>query len=263
MANRAAWWTGGLAVGLLGGAVLGWGAPAVAAQSPARQVPDARAGYVKYASGTDSITAYIAYPSRADPAPAVLVIHEDLGMSDFVRDATQRLAQNGYVVIAPDLLSRRGGTPASPDSARQLTASLNRDSITQDLDAAVTYLQGLKPVQGANIVVIGFGWGGGESFRYATHNQSLRAFIVCYGAEPEVADLARIRAPGYGVYAEGDMRTKDLMNLDFAMHHAKVRYRFKVYRKTEHAFLRTASRSKTAAEAWSDVIDFLEASLRY
>jgi dienelactone hydrolase len=78
-----------------------------------------------------------------------------------------------------------------------------------------------------------------------------------------VADLGRIRAPRYGVYAEGDVRTKDLMNLDFAMHHAKVRYRFKVYRKTEHAFLRTASTSKAAAEAWSDVIDFLAASLRY
>jgi len=263
MANRAAWRTGGLAIGLLGGAVLGWGAPAVAAQSPGRQVPDARAGSVKYASGTDSITAYIAYPASSDPAPAVLVIHEDLGLSDFVRDAAQRLAQNGYVVLAPDLLSRRGGTPASPDSARRLTASLNRDTITQDLDAAITYLQGLKPVQGANIVVMGFSWGGGEAFRYATHNQSLRAFIVFYGSEPAAADLRRIRAPGFGVYAEGDMRTKDLMNLDFAMHHAKVRYRFKVYRKTEHAFLRTASTSKAATEAWSDVIDFLQASLRY
>jgi carboxymethylenebutenolidase len=264
MANRAAWWTGGLAVGLLGGAVLGWGASAVAARSPARQVPDVHAEYVKYASGTDSVTAYIAYPNRAEPAPAVLVIHEIFGMSDFVRDATRRLAQNGYVALAPDLLSRRGGTPASPDSARQLIASLNRDTITQDLDAAFTYLQGLKPVQGAKIVVMGFCWGGGESFRYATHNQSLRAFVVCYGPAPAVADLGRIRARGYGVYAERDTRiNQDLMNLDFALRHAKVDYRFKVYRNTEHAFLRTGSKSKVADEAWHDLLAFLEASLRY
>jgi carboxymethylenebutenolidase len=264
MASRAAWWTGGVAVGLLGGAVLGWGPSAVAARSPAHWVPDDHARYVKYASGTDSITAYIAYPVRADPAPAVLVIHESFGMSDFVRDATRRLALNGYVALAPDLLSRRGGTPASPDSARQWIASLNRDTITQDLDAAVTYLQGLKSVQAANIVVIGFSWGGGESFRYATHNQSLRAFVVCYGLEPAVADLPRIRAPGYGVYADRDPRTnKDLMNLDLALRHAKVKYRFKVYRNTEHAFLRTGSTSQAASDAWSDVIAFLEASLRY
>jgi carboxymethylenebutenolidase len=251
-------------VGLVGGAVLGWGASAVAARSPAREGSDVHAEYVKYASGTDSITAYIAYPDRGGPAPAVLVIHEIFGMSDFVRDATRRLALNGYVALAPDLLSRRGGTPASPDSARKLIASLNRDTITQDLDAAATYLQGLKPVQGANIVVIGFCWGGGESFRYATHNQSLRAFVVCYGPAPPVADLGRIRAPGYGVYAERDARvTGDLMNLDFAMRHAKVAYRFKVYRNTEHAFLRTHSTSKTADEAWHDVLVFLAASLRY
>jgi len=194
----------------------------------------------------------------------VLVIHEVFGMSDFVRDVTRRLAQNGYVALAPDLLSRRGGTPASPDSARQLIASLNRDTITQDLDAAFTYLQGLKPVQGANIMVIGFCWGGGESFRYATHNQSLRGFVVCYGPAPAAADLGRIRAPGYGVYAERDTRlTKDLMNLDFALRHARVKYRFKVYPNTEHAFLRTASTSKAANQAWSDVITFFQASLRY
>jgi carboxymethylenebutenolidase len=153
------------------------GAPAAAARSRARRVPNDHAGYAKYASGADSITAYIAYPVRSDPAPAVLVIHEDLGLSDFVRDASQRLAQNGYVTLAPDLLSRRGGTPANPDSARQLTASLDPDAITQDLDAALTYLEGLKSVQGANIVVMGFRWGGGDSFRSVTHNQSLRAFI--------------------------------------------------------------------------------------
>ena len=232
MASRAARWTGGPGGWSPGGALLGWGAPVVAGRSPARQVPEAHAGYIKYASGTDSITAYIAYPSRADPAPVVLIIHESDGMSAFVRDATWHLAQNGYVALAPDLLSRRGGTPANPDSARQLVASLNADTITRDLDAAVTYLQRVKAAQGANIVVMGFGWGGGKASATLTHNQALRAFIVCYGPEPEVADLGGIRAPGYGVYAEGDMRTKDLMNLDFAMHHAKVRYRFKVYRKT-------------------------------
>src|SRR2546426_7589561 len=131
--------------------------------APARL--DVHAEYIKYASGSDSIAAYVAYPERADPAPAVLVIHEIFGMSDFVRSATEQLAQDGFIALAPDLLTRRGGTPASPDSARRLIASLNPDTITRDLDAAFAYLQGLKTVRAGAIGVIGFCWGGGSEER--------------------------------------------------------------------------------------------------
>src|SRR5262245_47039080 len=72
---------------------------------------DIHAEYVKYASGTDTITAYLAYPERPNPAPAVIVIHEIFGLSDFVKQTTEQLAKDGFVAIAPDLLSRRGGTP--------------------------------------------------------------------------------------------------------------------------------------------------------
>src|SRR5438552_7447989 len=78
--------------------------------------PDIHSEYVKFLSGRDTITAYLSYPERRDPAPAVIVIHEIFGMSDFIRQTTEQLAKDGFVAIAPDLLSRRGGTPASPDS---------------------------------------------------------------------------------------------------------------------------------------------------
>src|SRR5258705_13889310 len=81
--------------------------------------PDIHSEYVKYLSGKDTVTAYIAYPERPQPAPAVIVIHEIFGMSDFIRQTTEQLAKDGFVAIAPDLLSRRGGTPSSPDSARK------------------------------------------------------------------------------------------------------------------------------------------------
>src|SRR5438552_3213096 len=73
--------------------------------------PDIHSEYVKYLSGKDTVTAYIAYPERPQPAPAVIVIHEIFGMSDFIRQTTEQLAKDGFVAIAPDLLSRRGGTP--------------------------------------------------------------------------------------------------------------------------------------------------------
>src|SRR5437667_6566319 len=165
--------------------------------------PDVHAEYVKYSSaGGATVTAYLAYPERKDRAPGVVVIHEIFGLSDWIRQTTEQLAKDGFVALAPDLLSRRGGTPASSDEARKLIAGLDPDTVTLDLDATVAYLKTLKPVRGDRIGAIGFCWGGGQSFRYATHSPTLRAFVVCYGPAPSLADVARIRAKGLGVYAE-------------------------------------------------------------
>lgn len=256
MASDALWRSGGLAAGLVIGMM-------VVAPLSGRATADVHAEYVKFASGTDSIAAYIAYPERADHAPAVLVIHEVFGMSDFVRATVQRLARNGFVAIVPDLLSRRGGTPASPDSARRLIASLHPDTITQDLDATAEYVRGLEAVDGNRIGVIGFCWGGGESLRYAAHNQSLRAFVVCYGAVPKVYfDFAMIKAPGFGVYADLDGRvTQGVYNLVRDLQQVHVDYRFKVYPNTRHGFLRTGEQPAMEAQAWKDIMSFLNTRL--
>src|SRR5919109_3432663 len=108
---------------------------------------DVHSEYVKFLSGKDTITAYLAYPERAQPAPAVVVIHEIFGMSDFVRQTTEQLAKDGFVAIAPDLLSRSGGTPASQDSARKLIAALAPDAVTADLNATKDYVKKLKAVR--------------------------------------------------------------------------------------------------------------------
>src|SRR5947209_10371177 len=121
--------------------------------------PDIHSEYVKYLSGKDTVTAYIAYPERPQPAPAVIVIHEIFGMSDFIRQTTEQLAKDGFVAIAPDLLSRRGGTPASQDSARKLIAGLSPDTVTADLNSTKDYVKKLKAVRPDAIGVIGFCWG--------------------------------------------------------------------------------------------------------
>src|SRR5256712_3476394 len=165
---------------------------------PAPSRPDIPSEYVNFLSGKDTITAYLAYPERSQPAPAVIVIHEIFGMSDFVRQTTEQLAKDGFVAIAPDLLSRRGGTPASQDSARKLIAGLSPDTVTADLNATKDYVKKLKAVRPDAIGVIGFCWGGGQSFRYATNAPDLKAFVVCSGPAPTPAHLARIRATGPG-----------------------------------------------------------------
>src|SRR2546423_4670972 len=198
--------TVGRTVGLVG-CTLALGAGVFLSDGPTvRPSDDIHAEYVKYRSGNDTITGYLAYPERKDPAPGVVVIHEIFGMSDFIRQTTEQLAKDGFVALAPDLLSRRGGTPTSTDDARKLIAGLNPDTVTLDLDATVAYLRTVKAARRDRIGVIGFCWGGGQSFRYATNNPALGAFVGCYGPRPQAAAIAPIRAPGPGVSPENHAR---------------------------------------------------------
>ena len=224
---------------------------------------DIHAEYVKYLSGTDSITAYIAYPERPQPAHAIIVSHEIFGVSDFIRQTTEQLAKDGFVAIAPDLLSRTGGTPAAGDSARRMIVALPPDQVTADLDAARAYLNGLQAVRRGEIGVIGFCWGGAESFRYATNAPALKAFVVCYGRSPNPADMARIRAKGLGVYAENDARVNAGLNdAAAAMRAAGKDYPHTIYPGVGHGFFRTREKPDVADSAWSNVIRFFRAQLK-
>lgn len=223
---------------------------------------DIHSEYVKYVSGKDTITAYLSYPERRDAAPAVIVIHEIFGMSDFIRETTQRLAQQGFVAIAPDLLSHRGGTPAAGDSARRWISGLAPDTVTMDLDATAGFLKTIKAARADRIGVIGFCWGGGQSFRYATNNPSLKAYVVCYGPGANAADMARINAKGLGVYAENDARINaNLNDVAAAMKAAGKDYQYAVYPRVGHGFLRTRSDTMVTDSAWGVITKFFKAQL--
>ena len=225
--------------------------------------PDIHSEYVKFLSGKDTITAYLAYPERSQPAPAVIVIHEIFGMSDFIKQTTEQLAKDGFVAIAPDLLSRRGGTPATQDSARKLIATLNPDTVTMDLDATRAYLNKTKAVRSGQIGIIGFCWGGGQSFRYATNAPELKAFVVCYGPSPDPADMAKIRAKGLGVYGENDARINAGLNdAAAAMKAAGKDYPYTVYSGVGHGFLRSREKPEVADSAWANVIRFFRQQLK-
>lgn len=233
----------------------------LAAPRPPRPL-DVHAEYVKFLSGKDSITAYVAYPERKDAAPGVIVIHEIFGMSDFVRDRVTRLAQDGFVAIAPDLLSRRGGTPADQNQAVQMIRGLNPDTLTMDLDATYGYLKGIRAVRADRIGVIGFCWGGGQSFRYATNNPQLKGFVVCYGPGPDSAALARLKAPGLGVYAEKDARISlSVPGTDSLMKKLGKSYQYRIYPGVGHGFIRSRDIPAVTDTAWMDVITFFRKSL--
>jgi carboxymethylenebutenolidase len=218
--------------------------------------------WVKYAGpGGDTVVAYIAFPERPDPAPAMIVIHEIFGMSDFVRTVTHDIAEKGYVAIAPDLLSRRGGTEGA-DDARTLIRDLPPDSITVDLDATLDYLRSLDSVEGESIGVIGFCWGGSQSFRYATNQPGLKAAVVCYGGAPDPETMAGINAPVLGVYAENDARINaSLPEVEQAMAAAGKAYDLEIYPGANHGFLRSRNVPNEADRAWDNIFEFLNRTL--
>ncbi len=222
--------------------------------------------YIKRAGTPDSVRAYVAYPERKTKAPGVIVIHEIFGLTDWEPTVVDRLAGQGFVAIVPDLLSSKyGRSPADPDSGRKLVAELDPDRVTADLDAAYGYLNGLPAVERDRIGAIGFCWGGGQSFRYATNNPNLRAAVVCYGPAPDSAGLSRIKAPVLGIYGENDARIDaQLPDVTAGMSARGKSYTSEVFPGTGHGFLkpgRQGSDGPQVDRAWKRILQFLRARL--
>lgn len=256
----------GVVTGVAGSWVLAGQRHASALQAAAG--PTTHGEWVKFANASgDSIRAYVAYPERKDKAPAVIVIHEIFGLSSWEPTVVDRLAAEGYVAIAPDLLSARFGvTPADPDSGRKLTALLVPDQVNADLDAAYAYLNALPAVRRDDIASIGFCWGGGKSFRYATANPKLKAAVVCYGPAPDSTLMPGIKAKVLGVYGEDDARIDAaLPDVERQMKAAGVSFDYSTYPGTGHGFLRPGrkgSDGEQVEKAWTSILRFYRDALK-
>ncbi|MEO5753263.1 MAG: dienelactone hydrolase family protein [Chthoniobacterales bacterium] len=156
-----------------------------------------------------TVKAFVVYPEVKAKAPAVLVIHEIFGLTDWAKCLADEIAAAGYIAIAPDLLTESGKDTSSypdQDAAIKAVSALKSDRVFPDLDAAADYVTKLPAANGA-LAVTGFCWGGGWSFGYANHNPKLKAAYVFYGPGPELKeDPAEIKCPVYGFYAEDDAR---------------------------------------------------------
>jgi carboxymethylenebutenolidase len=168
--------------------------------------------WVNVKSGTRTVSAFVVYPEVKKKVPAVVVIHEIFGMSDWVQMLADEVADAGYIAIAPDLLSGMGPNGGGTSSFADGTAvgkairDLPPDQITADLNAVADYVSKV-PAANGKVAVAGFCWGGTQSFRFATNRPSLSAAYVFYGSGPESpAEVSRIKAPVYGFYAGNDAR---------------------------------------------------------
>jgi carboxymethylenebutenolidase len=222
--------------------------------------------WVKIKKGKETIRAYVAYPERKTKAPAVIVIHEIFGLTDWEPTVADRLAKEGFVAIVPDLLSsQHGKSPANQDEGRKLIGELEPDRITADLNATYDYVNSLPAVAKDQIGTIGFCWGGGQSFRYATNNPRLRAVVVAYGPAPDTADIKRIQAPVLGVYGENDERINaSLPEVAAKMEAAGKTFTYENYPGTGHGFLkpgRQGSDTPQVEKAWTRILEFYRARL--
>jgi carboxymethylenebutenolidase len=222
--------------------------------------------WVKIKRGKDTIRAYVAYPERKTKAPAVIVIHEIYGLTDWEPTVADRLAKEGFVAIVPDLLSSaHGQSPKNQDEGRKLVGELNPDGITADLDAVYAYVNSLPAVDKDHVGTIGFCWGGGQSFRYATNNPNLKAVVVAYGPPPDSAAIKRIKAPVLGVYGENDERIDaTLPDVAAKMGAAGKTFTYEVYPGTGHGFLkpgRQGSDGPQVQKAWDRILEFYRARL--
>lgn len=213
----------------------------------------------------DSVRAYVAYPEKSDKAPAVIVIHENQGLTTWEPTVADKLAGNGYVAAAVDLPSAMFGLyPA--DSGRAYIPRLTPDGVTTSLDAVYAYLNGLGAVKKDAIGVIGFCWGGGQTFRYATNNPKLKAAVVCYGPAPDSTALQRINAKVLGVYGEADARiNSQLPTVVEQMKRFGKSFAPDSYPGTGHGFLKPGRRGSDTDQpevAWAKILSFLGENLK-
>ncbi len=222
---------------------------------------------VNMPGGERPLRAWIVYPERKDKAPVVIVIHEIFGLSDWIRGVADQLAKEGFIAIAPDLISGKGpgggGTDAvaSRDDVVKLVTSLAPAEVRARLDATREFASAL-PAASGKVGTIGFCWGGGVSFSYAAQ-PAVKAAVVYYGTPPPSAAMANTGAPVLGLYGGDDARvtsTVDPTKTEMAKL-GKV-YEAEIYAGAGHGFLRAqedrnGANLKAAEQAWPRTLAFL------
>jgi carboxymethylenebutenolidase len=226
---------------------------------------------VKLPDGGKLLT-WVVYPERKDKAGAVIVIHEIFGLTDWVRGVADQLAREGFVALAPDLLSGKGpgggGTDALGENVRRVIRELSREEVARRLDAVRAYALGLPAVNG-KVGVVGFCWGGSESFAYATAQPGLDAAVVYYGTSPsDPVAYSRIHAPLLGLYGGDDERVDaTIPTAEAEMKKLGKPFTPHVYEGAGHGFLRQLSgrdgaNLRAAEQAWPATLAFFREHLR-
>ena len=222
------------------------GLPAGAADAPSRLAKSPRHGeWVLVKVGSDSVRAWIVYPQVSAKAPVVVVVHEIFGLSTWVRGVADQLAADGFIAIAPDLLTGKLA-PNLDDSTLKaqgpaLIRTLDPADVQRRLDAVAQYAMS-QPAASKKYGIVGYCWGGGVSFAHAAHAGTLPEFgasVVYYGTPPSADQLPNVHAPVLGLYGGTDARIAlTVPGTDSAMKALGRTYEHTIFPGAAHGFLR-------------------------
>lgn len=205
---------------------------------------------------------WVVYPERADKAPVVLVIHEIFGMTDWSNSVADHLASQGFIAIAPDMISGVEGE----DNAMTKVRMLPNDERVKRLNVAREY--GMKlPASTGKVGSIGFCWGGSTSFLYAVSQPDLDAAVVCYGGSPDTNLLKNAKAPILGLYAGDDARVNStIADAEKELEAQGKSFATEIYDGAGHGFFRQqtgrdGANLNAATKGWKRAVEFLREHL--
>jgi len=221
---------------------------------------------VEFPSGKEKASGFLVVPDKPGQYPGLIVVHEWWGLNDWVKEQSEKLAEQGYVVLAVDLY--RGKTAADPSEAHELMRGLPQDRAIRDMQAAYDYLAARKDVKPGRIASIGWCMGGGLALQLAIHQPRLAAVVVNYGALPtDPNDIQQIGAAVLGNFGADDkgITPADVQAFEKTMKGLNRRIDVKVYPGAGHAFENpnntSGYRPEAAADAWKRTLAFLHSVL--
>ena len=248
-----------------------------AGESNAKAALEASPRHGEFASieipGTkDKINTWIVYPERKEKAGVVIVIHEIYGLSDWIRAVADQLAADGFIAVAPDLISGMGPGGGGTDSVRsrddivKLIRGLSPEETTKRLNGVFGYAKKIPSANG-KVATMGFCWGGSSSYAYAVSQPELNAAVVYYGSSPEASGLTAITAPVLGLYGADDARVNTTIEpASKEMKKLGKTYDVEIYEGAGHGFLRQqtgreGANMRATQKAWPRTVAFLKKSL--
>lgn len=215
---------------------------------------------IQFPGEAGTVFGHLAFPAATDKPklPAILVIHENRGLVEHIKDVTRRAANAGFVTLGVDLLSRQGGTSRFPDATQQAQAYGRTVAAERlaDMISAINYLKSLDYVQNDKIGAVGFCAGGGNVWNLAVNLPELTAGVAFYGTPlPPVDQITQIKAAMLGIYAEQDRAlTLQTTPIITSLINQRVTFGFHIYQGVGHAFHNDtgpAYNADAACDAWS------------
>ena len=229
--------------------------------------PEVKTEYITYTGETGEVKGFLAWPKIGKKFPAVLIIHENRGLQPHIQDVTRRMANEGFLALAPDALSPLGGTPENDqDKAVKIIGQLDNDKTVKNFVAAVKYLK-TNPLSTGKVGCTGFCWGGGMTNQVAVNSPDLDAAVPYYGKQPSAEQVAKIKAPIMAHYAGDDsFINPGIAAFEEALKKEKKEYQIFIYEGAKHAFNNDSNperyNEKAAKLAWSRTIAFFKEKLK-